>query len=181
MAVLAALAVLVVALVWSQSASRDARSPACRPGQVRAALGPQVVPFTGEHAVLVVLSAVSAGCVIEGYPQVTLSDRTHVLRFRVKDGGGPYVTPARPKPVSLRRGHNGYVLVAKYRCDGPAGAAATRVTLSLPGRGGEVSVSLPDEGVGGLDYCPPYSGGPTVDPGDTVVVSPVAARGTKLY
>ena len=61
----------------------------CVPADTHLSLGPQLVPKTGEHANLFVLTNRSGrSCVVDGYPQVRLSDRAGGLPFIYAHGGG---------------------------------------------------------------------------------------------
>ena len=136
--------------------------------------GAFVVPMTGEHAVMYVLTNRGAvACALSGYPKVVLYDAGGAaLPFRYAAGGGAYVTSRKPATVVLAHGVSAYVLVAKYRCDLGAARNATAIRLTLPAARGEVFTgreAVPVAGAAGLAYC---RGGPH-DPGQVIAVSPV--------
>ena len=135
--------------------------------------GTYVSPMTGEHAVMYALTNRGpAACTLKGYPQVVLTDATGaVLPFRYANGGGAYVTSARPVTVVLAHGASVYVLVAKYRCDLGIEANATTIRLTLPTHGTAFAwrEAVGISGSMGLSYCR----GGQHDPGQLVGVSPV--------
>jgi hypothetical protein len=136
-------------------------------------IGPRDSPETGEHAIALVLTTRSRSpCVIEGYPAVRLNDRGRDLGFTYSHGGGPYVTTARPGRVVVSQSRRGYVLIAKYRCDGAVLHSPTSVVIRLPGARAWVTVQVARSGVGDLAYCRRYPGDERVDPGNRVFVSP---------
>ena len=134
--------------------------------------GTYVSPMTGEHAVMYALTNRGpAACTLKGYPQVVLTDATGaVLPFRYAEGGGAYITSARPVTVVLAHGASAYVLVAKYRCDLGIEHNATTIRLTLPtphALAWREAVGI--SGSTGLSYCR----GGQHDPGQLVGVSPV--------
>ena len=135
--------------------------------------GTYVSPMTGEHAVMYALTNRGpAACTLKGYPQVVLTDATGaVLPFRYAEGGGAYITSARPVTVVLAHGASAYVLVAKYRCDLGIEANATTIRLTLPTHGTAFAwrEAVGISGSMGLSYCR----GGQHDPGQLVAVSPV--------
>ena len=136
--------------------------------------GTYVSPMTGEHAVMYALTNRGpAACTLKGYPQVVLTDATGaVLPFRYAEGGGAYITSARPVTVVLAHGASAYVLVAKYRCDLGIENNATTIRLTLPRTHGAAFVWREAVGISGstgLSYCR----GGQHDPGRLVGVSPV--------
>jgi hypothetical protein len=165
----------------SASHGRRAALTACAADVLALRPGPRVVPMTGEHAILYTLANRGPrACTVGGYPRVTLYAASgRALPFRYADGGGPYVTRARPAIVTLAPRGTAYLLVAKYRCDLGIVATAATIRLTLPVRAGQVfAVREPDgvPGAPGLSYC---TGGPG-DPGQLVTLSPVesAAQAT---
>ena len=135
--------------------------------------GTYVSPMTGEHAVMYALTNRGpAACTLKGYPQVVLTDATGaVLPFRYAEGGGAYITSARPVTVVLAHGASAYVLVAKYRCDLGIENNATTIRLTLPTHGTAFAwrEAVGISGSMGLSYCR----GGQHDPGQLVAVSPV--------
>jgi len=133
-----------------------------------------VSPMTGEHAVMYALTNRGpTACTMTGYPQVVLTGATGaVLPFHYANGGGAYVTSARPVTVVLAHGASAYVLVAKYRCDLGIENNATTIRLILPTTHGAAFVGREAVGISGstgLSYCR----GGQQDPGQLVAVSPV--------
>lgn len=157
------------------TAAGTAAIPApCLAAQLALRYGPALSPMTGEHGVLYAL--VNRGrtpCRLAGYPGITIYDATGTpMKFRYTHHS-EYVTPAAPRPVTLRPGASAYLLVAKYRCDIGVVGNAVRIRLTLPGPHQVVLAGpVATDGLGGseLSYC---RGGPN-DPGQTVGVSPIA-------
>jgi uncharacterized protein DUF4232 len=152
------------------------RTPAVRCAAQALVLRPgtYVSPMTGEHAAMYALTnRGSAACTVKGYPQVVLTDATGaVLPFRYANGGGAYVTSAKPATVVLAPGASAFVLVAKYRCDLGVQRDATAIRLTLPTAHGTVFAGREPVGVSGstgMSYCR----GGQHDPGQLVAVSPV--------
>ena len=136
--------------------------------------GTYVSPMTGEHAVMYALTNRGpAACTLQGYPQVVLTGAAGaVLPFRYAEGGGGYVTSARPVTVILAHGASAYILVAKYRCDLGIADNATTIKLTLPTTHGAAMAwreAIGISGSMGLSYCR----GGQHDPGQLVTVSPV--------
>lgn len=144
------------------------------------------VPLTGERGVIfTVHNQTTAGCVLSGYAHIQLlSAAGRRLPFHYTRGGGPYVTSAAPRPVSLSPAGQAYLLVAKDQCDlgyrTAAGAArwtATRVVIRLPGQptSHTVPAAFP-AGAYPIAFCP--------RPGDwhadRVAVSPIEATVASL-
>jgi len=156
------------------SAPLKAGVPRCAARALVLRPGAFVVPMTGEHAVMYVLTNRGpVACTLSGYPQVVLYDAEGAaLPFRYARGGGAYVTSRRPAPVALARGASAYVLVAKYRCDLGIVRTATAIRLTLPGaRGAAFAMreAVASTGAEGLSYCR----GGQHDPGQVVTISPV--------
>jgi hypothetical protein len=148
------------------------RPPAarCLASDLRLSLGPQISPMTEEHADLLVLrNASSQACTVRGYPKLTLGYAAGTLPFAYHDGGGPYVTAAKPRTVVLSPGDRAYLLVAKSTCVGRVARAANRITITMPSSAATLTVALTSPGASELDYCQ----GRSRDPGDSVTVSPV--------
>jgi hypothetical protein len=137
-------------------------------------IGPQVVPYTGEQAVQITITNKSrTSCLLDGYPAVTMLAHSRVLPFRYAEGGGPYVSNAAPKLVTLHPGDRAAFVVAKYRCDVGELATATAADIWLPGVAGEKTLSMSENGVGMLSLCRKAEASGPADPGNTVVVSPI--------
>ena len=131
-------------------------------------------PATGEHGGIFLLTNGSGStCGLEGYPRVQLFVEGRPLPFRYKNGGGLYVTTRRPQVILLPPRAHAYFLVAKYRCDlGPASPSAQKIQVAPPGTSATPAIRSPS----GLEYCRASSHErQRDDPGNTVVVSPVAA------
>jgi hypothetical protein len=119
---------------------------------------------------------VTKPCTVDGYPRVSLENRGRRLEFIYTDGGGPYVTTREPRRVTLAPGHNGYFLIAQYRCDGRVLHTVTSPRVSLPGAASTTTVRLGRPGASRLDYCARYPGDQPVDPGNRVSISPVEPK-----
>lgn len=175
------MAAVVVPLTIAACTSVTGNAQHTRPPAVRCAAqalvlhpGAYVSPMTGEHAMMYALTnRGSAACTVKGYPQVVLTDATSaVLPFRYANGGGAYVTSAKPVTVILAPGASAYVLVAKYRCDLGVHSNATAIRLTLPTAHGTAFAGREAVGVSGsagMSYCR----GGRHDPGQLVAVSPV--------
>jgi Protein of unknown function (DUF4232) len=155
------------------TATKNAASR-CRARALLLRPGPEVVPMTGEHAVLFELAnRGSVPCTLDGYPAIVLySASGAALRFRYAEGGGAYVTSGKPGTVVLAPGASAYILVAKYRCDLGSTHNAAAIRLSVPAALGVSFVGREELGVSGaagLAYCQ----GGQHDPGQIVAVSPV--------
>lgn len=173
-----ALSAAVVLTAGMVAAAGGAVAATCAPGSVRLSQDPNTSAMTGEHMVDFELTNRSRRpCSLDGYPEVSLSDRSGPMPFLYRDGGGPYVTKRRPQPVTLAPGRHAYFLVAKYRCDGSMLSTATAIRVLLPGARRATLVALAPQGAAGLDYCRRYPGDQPVDPGNYVTVSPVDAPG----
>jgi hypothetical protein len=137
-------------------------------------IGPEVVPYTGEHALEVTITNRGrSSCVLDGYPAVTILAGKRALPFSYDDGGGPYVSTAAPKLVALHPGDRATFVVAKYRCDVGDLATATSFDIWLPGVAGEKALPISGDGVGTLTLCRKAEADGPADPGNTVVVSPI--------
>jgi hypothetical protein len=158
----------------SPQKSVDTTRLACPARSVSVAMGQQVVPFTGEHAIVIVIANKGQrSCLLEGYPAVVIRTAKHVLPFSYDDGGGPYLLPAAPKLLTLHPGDHASFVVAKYRCDVGELATGTAIDIWLPGVPGDKSLALSGEGVGMLALCRKFKANGPPDPGNTVALSPV--------
>jgi hypothetical protein len=149
----------------------------CVAAQLRLSLGPEVVPQTGEHADMFVFRNTSKrSCTLAGYPSVALKAGHRVLPFVYRDGGG-YVRAGLPRIVVLGPRGRGYLLVAKYRCDGQDEHDVDRILIRVPGVTGRftLTLALDQFGVGQYEYCKRYPGDTPIDPGNYVDVSPIGA------
>ena len=156
----------------------------CVGGQLRLSNGPAVIPQTGEHAAIVEIQNISKQrCALSGYPRVTLSSEGRALAFAYQDGGGPYMSTATPPMVMLRAGGQGYLLIAKYRCDGRTGASVQAISVVIPDVPGTLTVAIPNDqrGVEGLSYCRRYPGDLQIDPGDRIAISPIEPTLASIY
>lgn len=178
-AVTAAVAALVISIGHGRSGSATAGGAdvhRCDPADLKLSSGPQVVPQTGEEAVLLVLTNRSGrSCIVDGYPRVSLIGQRGRLPFVYAQGGGTYVTKRSPRRVRLDSGARAYFLVAKYRCDGGVQDTARSIRVALTGQQSRFALRLGRAGAGGLDYCRRYPGDERVDPGNRVAVSPIEA------
>lgn len=154
--------------------SVDATRLACPARALTVALGPQVVPFTGEQAIVIVIANKGQrSCLLDGYPAVVIRSRKRALPFSYDDGGGPYLLPSAPKLLALHPGDHAAFVVAKYRCDAGELTTGTAIDIWLPGVPGSKTVSLSGEGVGMLALCRKFKAGGPPDPGNTIALSPV--------
>ncbi|HEV2374549.1 MAG TPA: DUF4232 domain-containing protein [Streptosporangiaceae bacterium] len=140
------------------------RAPACRPQQLRLAVGPPVAERTQQETVVLAVGNSSARrCELDGYPVVSLA-AAHgpALPFRYRDHGDQMLTSARPYPVVLVPGGRAYFGVNKDTCAGRSSATAGYLAMFPLG---QLRHSLPRYPV--LGYCG------TGDPGHVVDISPV--------
>jgi hypothetical protein len=123
----------------------------CMPAELR--LVPVFLsPMTGEHGSFhKLVDHGRRACTLEGYPRIRLYAHGVALPFRYSRGGGTYVTRAAPRLVTLRPGGAAWFLVAKYRCDLGTIAAATSMTVTLPGAG--TGSRMPGPYSSSMDYC----------------------------
>jgi Domain of unknown function (DUF4232) len=146
----------------------------CRPGTLKLS-SVRFVPMTQEHgALFAVTSTARASCWLKGYPSFNLFGATgRHLTFRHAQGGGAYVTTARPKEVVLAPRQAAYVLLAKTTCTTRFFANAITIKMTVPGeRGATVLTSTSGPyGIASLVYCTDGSH----DPGNLLVVSPFEA------
>lgn len=162
-----------------QSAIRPAM---CPPAALRLSLADPISPQTGEHGREFELTNRSAyACRLFGYPKLAFYRGQRRLAFQMRDGGG-YVSARRPRPVVLAPGGHAYFLAAKHRCDGKAARQATSIHVTLARGQRSVTADLgPGESVSAFDYCRHYPGGPRVDPGNRVDVSPIVATRSAAF
>lgn len=163
----------------SRSASAATRASeatrlACPAMALSVAMGPQVVPFTGEHAIeIVIANHGRRTCLLGGYPAVAIRAANHPLPFTYDDGGGPYLAKTEPKVLTLHPGDHAAFVVAKYRCDVGQIATGTAIEIWLPGVPASKALPLTGEGVGMLAFCRKFKPNGPPDPGNTVALSPL--------
>ncbi len=118
--------------------------------------------MTGQNPVLLTVTNVgSRPCVLDGYPTVTFFDaQGHVVPFTFQHGDQE-VTSQPPQSVVIMPGHEGVMLVNKYRCDLPTVSDAAVMDVVPPGQTQTLRVSSP------YPFCGPG------DPGSVVAVSPI--------
>jgi hypothetical protein len=144
----------------------------CRAKALSVAMGPQVVPFTGEQAIVIeVANHNHYTCLLVGYPAVVILAGKHRLPFTYNDGGGPYVSVAAPRLLRLHPGEHASFVVAKYRCDVGELAVGTSLGLWLPGVPGRKNLALSGGGVGMFALCRKATAHGPPDPGNTIVIS----------
>jgi hypothetical protein len=149
----------------------------CSSSTLRLAIVPLGSGMTGERAFYVrVTNTGREACLLSGYPAITLSSSRAKLAFTYQEGGGVYLSTQPPKLVTLKPGGKAWFTVAKYRCDVGELAAATSVDVSLPGVAGAWTLHFPASEGGGIDYCQKSKLAGPPDPGNTVVVSPIASQ-----
>jgi Domain of unknown function (DUF4232) len=168
-AIMGAGAIGLAILAGCDPGARPARMSECRAAALTWQPGGWVSPMTGEHAEFFgLVNRGRVACFVRGYPAAVLYDGAgRALPFRYGDGGGPYLTRKKPRPVPLKPGARAYVVIAKYRCDlgDLSSAKSIRLRLRLAG-GTVVSRRL---GVLGESYCV----GGRHDPGQLVTISPL--------
>jgi hypothetical protein len=137
-------------------------------------MGTQVVPYTGEHAIVIVITNKGqTTCVLGGYPAVAIRAAKRALPFTYDDGGGPYLAKTTPRMLTLSPGDHAAFLVAKYRCDVGELAIATGIDVWLPGVPGSKMLPLTGPGVGTLALCRKAKPAGPPDPGNIVALSPL--------
>ncbi len=158
----------------SPQKSVDTTRLACPPKALSVAIGPQVVPFTGEHAIVIMIANKGQrSCLLDGYPAVVIRAGKRALPFSYDDGGGPYLSPIAPKLLTLHPGDHAAFVVAKYRCDVGELARGTAIDIWLPGVPGNRTLLLSGAGVGTLALCRKFKADGPPDPGNTIALSPV--------
>ena len=156
------------ALLPAADGAAGAAPAKCRLAHFALALGPEISEATGQHTLaLRLINRGSLGCVLDGYPTVSLSDQRGAIPFSVHHGGDQMVTPRPPSRVLVRVGGGAFVVLNQYRCDRGGHRAAKRLRLGLPRTtaADTASISITDH------YRQPnYCG--KGDPGSILTVSP---------
>ena len=118
--------------------------------------GPKWSEATEQHTVTVVLrNRLGISCAMDGYPTVSLVDKSgHLIRFTYSHHGDQMVTALRPHRVVLKPGARAYFVLNKTGCDAPASASATRVRVSLARFARSRTLRIPHY-FPQLDYCGP--------------------------
>ena len=118
-------------------------------------LGPYVSEATGQHTLaLRLVNRSGSSCVLDGYPDVRLSDRLGLVPFVIRHGGDQMITSHRPMPVVVPPRRAAVVALNHYRCDRGGLRAATRVQMRFADRRqtGTASVTITDP-YRTPDYC----------------------------
>jgi hypothetical protein len=153
---------------------------ACPTTSLHMSMGPPVVPYTGEQAIAVNLTNVGRqSCLLIGYPAVVVRAGGRALPFTYDDGGGPYLTTALPKLLTLRPRDHAEFVVAKYRCDAGELRAATSMQVWIPGVGGSWEISLARPYIGWISLCRKFKANGPPDPGNTINVSPLTTSNSR--
>ena len=143
---------------------------ACRMPQFALHLGPYVSEATGQHSLaLKLVNRSGSVCFFDGYPSVSLRDRTGVLPFVITHRGDQMVTSHRPTRFLVAPGRSAFVLLNHYRCDhgGLRGAARVIIGVAETHPAAAIVLKVTDP-YRTLSYCG------AGDPGSTVAVSPFA-------
>ena len=149
----------------STGRTQSVRAPACRVSQLAISPGPDISEKTGQHSLTIRLTnRGGAPCLLDGYPNIALTDSQGVLPFRISHGGDTMIAGHRPKPLTVRGGGRAYVVINKYRCDLGDRRVARTVLLRLPraAPARHLVLGIPRGYI--LGYC--------AGPGSTVAVSP---------
>jgi hypothetical protein len=91
---------------------------------------------TGQHTVVLRLANPGGPCLLDGYPQVSLADRSGRIPFALRYVGDQMITGRRPRPFVVGGRDAAYLAVNKYRCD--LGPVRTETALQI----GPLTVSL---------------------------------------
>jgi hypothetical protein len=158
----------------SSRSSTNATRLACQANALSVAMGSQVVPFTGEHAIVIVIANNGhKTCLLIGYPAVAIFAGKRRLPFSYDDGGGAYLSTVAPRLLTLQPGDHAAFVVAKYRCDVGELVVGTSIEIWLPGVPGSKRLALSGNGVGMFAVCRKFKANGPPDPGNTVAVSPL--------
>jgi Protein of unknown function (DUF4232) len=145
------------ATVTSGPPSSASSPPArCSKAEVAVTLGPRPGLASQERAAIIAIKNTGGrACAVSGYPAVALTEPGgRTLPFHYVNGGGPFVTKARPAAVVLPIGAMGYVLLAGSACTTEVDGHATAATLKLAGWTTSVSTTLVGSGQGSsLSLC----------------------------
>ncbi len=149
------------------SAAPAQRGHACGPGQLQLSAGPRISEATQQNTLLLVFRNVSAtGCVMRGYPAISLADSAgHRLDFGYRRLGDQMLTSAPPGLVTLPPGGSAYSALNKNSCVGFAPRSAASADVTPPGQREPLVLKLPRYPI--LGYCG------AGDPGHIVDIAPI--------
>jgi hypothetical protein len=159
-------------VTWTRAdveARLSSAAPSCRSGQLRAVGIKPIEPISQRHPVAFVFeNRTDSSCTIDGYPTMLFADaRGNHLGFSMEHDGGTMSAPNPPHVVSVPPNGLVFAVADKNTCvEGPSGAAARSVRISLPGGAGTEWMSL--DSVSSYEPCP------AGDPGRTVNVFRIA-------
>jgi len=132
--------VLAVGLLLSASPALIPNQPVqagsgrCVMANLAIRLADQPTPTTGAHPLaLRLINRGTAACVLNGYPQVALSDARGTIPFVYLHHGDMMVTSRAPARLLSRPGDSAYVLLDKFRCDLGERRVGTSVQVWLEG------------------------------------------------
>jgi hypothetical protein len=165
-------AVVVVAAAGLSTAGGFAAgrtlAPPCRLADFKVSTGPDWSEATGQHTLILRLTSdARRTCTLDGFPQVTFSDRHGRIPFVINHRGDQMIARRRPEPVAVEPHHAAWVALNKYRYDRGSRRVTTLLRVARrgePGGGARFVVSGRSP-----DYCGKG------DPGSVVTVSPFAA------
>ena len=129
--------------------------------------------MTGEHSALITVWNVShTRCRLPTYPRIWLLHGQRHLPFHFQHGG-MYVQDRPRGSASVAMGAAENFIVAKYRCDAGISAHVTGLEIDLVATKDVLRVAFPAGYAGPtMDYCKPFSGPASSDPGNKVEMGP---------
>jgi hypothetical protein len=162
------IAIVLSLAAGSAGATLDSSDAPCRAAQLRLALGPGISEATGQHTLALRLVNRGHDCVLDGYPLVSVHDRSGAIPFTMRNGGDQMITNRRPRPVLVRTSASAVVLLNNYRCDlgGRRTASSVRLLLPKPQASRGTLVLKLSSTARTVSWCG-YG-----DPGSTLTVSP---------
>lgn len=148
-----ALGLAICGLAASSAVGASRSVQACSLGSVTLRRGALVSEKTEQATLpLVVTERAVTSCVLNGYPSLTLFDRSgHRISFQYAHNGDEMITGARPKPVTLRMGTSAYFALNKTICQGYTTRVARTLRVALPGSRRTTTIWLQHYPI--LGYC----------------------------
>jgi hypothetical protein len=154
-------------------AGEGTRPAPCRLSQFAVWLGPGISEATGQHTLALRLVNHGRTCVLNGYPQLTLTDASGTIPFVISHQGDQMISSRPPSAVLAHRGDDLFVVMNQYRCDTQTLRVTTKIQIGIPGAGlsATASIAFPSLRKVPLPYrIPAYCG--KGDPGSKLAVSP---------
>jgi hypothetical protein len=137
----------------------------CRSSDLRIQPGTSLPTASGRINVVITIANVGTRpCVIFGYPQLSLLNRSgRAVPFVYHQSGGMFVTHARPAPVHVSPGASAFAAFEKFRCDLGDKDVVDSMRIAPPDNTQPTTLRV----TASLGYCGPN------DPGDIVHLTPV--------